>query len=189
MSLWNAEGLIPPIDDSNPVSPQRSPYWLTLPDFVRLFATSVDRCDVLAGYLAHRGELHRIGLIDGFQWLNGSFSENIELIEGRSPRDVDVVTYCRQGDAFFDALEPDALKVVDDHDWIKAWYKVDFYIQSLSDAPEVLVQMSAYWYSMWSHRRSKQWKGFIAVDLAPDADAEASQALEDRREELEHEQE
>ncbi|EPE4525629.1 DUF6932 family protein, partial [Pseudomonas aeruginosa] len=119
----------------------------------------------------------------------GSFSENIELIEGRSPRDVDVVTYCRQGDAFFDALEPDALKVVDDHDWIKASYKVDFYIQSLSDAPEVLVQMSAYWYSMWSHRRSKQWKGFIAVDLAPDDDAEASQALEDRREELEHEQE
>jgi hypothetical protein len=37
--------------------------------------------------------LHAAGIIDGFQWLDGSFLENIESLESRSPRDIDVVTF------------------------------------------------------------------------------------------------
>lgn len=189
MSIWNAEGLIPPINDSNPTSPIRSPYKVSLTQFVQIFAISLDRCAILAGYLSHRAELHRIGLVRGFQWVNGSFSENIELIEHRSPGDVDVVTFAAIPDDFFDALQPGDQRLLADHDWIKATFRVDFYPQSLTDAPEVLVEASAYWYSMWSHRRSKQWKGFLTIDLDPAADMDALQALEARRQELEHEQE
>ncbi|WP_414651656.1 DUF6932 family protein [Hafnia paralvei] len=34
-----------------------------------------------------------MGLAEGFQWVDGSFTENIELIERRTPNDVDVVTF------------------------------------------------------------------------------------------------
>lgn len=189
MNIWNAEGLIPPIDDSDPTSPHRSPYRVSLTQFVQIFAISLDRCAILAGYLSHRAELHRLGLVEGFQWVNGSFSENIELIERRPPGDVDVVTYAAISNEFLDSLEPEDQRLLTDHDWIKETFKVDFYAQSLTDDPEFLVEISAYWYSIWSHRRSKQWKGFLTIDLDPANDMDALQALDARREELEHEQE
>ena len=30
-----------------------------------------------------------------------------------------------------------------------------------------------HWYSVWSHRRSQLWKGYLEIDLAPDKDHEA----------------
>jgi hypothetical protein len=39
------------------------------------------------------------------------------------------------------------------------------------------VKQISYWYSMWSHRRDGTWKGFLQIDLAPNADAEAKQFL------------
>jgi hypothetical protein len=32
-------------------------------------------------------------LNQGFQWLDGSFAEQIELLEGRPPKDIDVVSF------------------------------------------------------------------------------------------------
>jgi len=130
-----------------------------------------------------------MGMDTGFQWLNGSFSENIELIEHRPPGDVDVVTFTHRGDDFFDALTEEQIRLLGDTEWIKERFKVDFYVQSLQDDPEILVSMSAYWYSMWSHRRSRQWKGFLKLDLAPHQDADALALLEARQQELAHEQE
>jgi len=43
--------------------------------------------------------------------------------------------------------------------------------------PERLVAHSAYWYSVWSHRRSQLWKGFVQVDLADTEDAAASATI------------
>jgi hypothetical protein len=43
--------------------------------------------------------------------------------------------------------------------------------------PERLTRQSAYWYSVWSHRRNQRWKGFVHVDLAPSADATAAATL------------
>lgn len=186
---WNAEGLLPPINDLNPVDMNRSPYETDLVQLIQRFATSIERCQILRGYLAHRAELHLLGVDTGFQWLDGSFSENIELIEHRSPGDVDVVTFTHRGDDFFDALTEDQIRLLGDTEWIKDRFKVDFYIQSLQDDPEILVSMSAYWYSMWSHRRSRQWKGFLKLDLAPHQDTEALAMLEARQQELANEQE
>ena len=47
----------------------------------------------MQGFLRYRNALHEHGFVDGFQWINGSFSENIEDREGRSPNDIDVVTF------------------------------------------------------------------------------------------------
>ncbi|WP_225922790.1 DUF6932 family protein [Pseudomonas hamedanensis] len=101
---WNAEGVLPPINNNDPIGSDRAPYHVSLEQVVDRFATSPDRCDIFAGYLAHRAELHRMGMDSGFQWLDGSFTEDIEMLENRAPRDIDVVTFTDAGNVFFDAL-------------------------------------------------------------------------------------
>jgi hypothetical protein len=110
------------------------------------------------------------------------------LIENRAPGDIDVVTFIPEGNDFFDRLSPEEQRNLVDNEWIKKQFKVDFYPQSLLDDPEVLVVMSAYWYSMWSHRRTMQWKGFLKIDLAPHDDGAASDLLSERAQEFAHEQ-
>ncbi len=39
------------------------------------------------------------------------------------------------------------------------------------------VKQISYWYSMWSHRRNGQWKGFLQIGLSPDADDVARHLL------------
>ena len=59
-------------------------------------------------------------------------------------------------------------------DETKQTFKVDAYFVQLNlDDPEYLVEYSTYWYSLWSHRRTGLWKGFIRVDLDPADDAAA----------------
>jgi hypothetical protein len=183
---WNAEGVLPPINIDDPTGSDRAPYYVSLEQMVDRFATSQDRCDIFAGYLAHRSELHRMGLDSGFQWLDGSFTEDIEMLEHRAPRDIDVVTFTDAGDAFFDALGDDDVNLLGgDRANLKKAFKIDFYIQSLTDPAESLIAMTTYWYSMWSHRRTGQWKGFLRVDLSPVQDEAAKTLLATRRQELE----
>ena len=90
---WNSNGALPPINSESPVSRDRSPYRASVFDFTMRFSTSPERREILKGYLLHRSRLHEIGILAGFQWLDGSFLENIEIIEQRNPNDLDVVTF------------------------------------------------------------------------------------------------
>jgi hypothetical protein len=51
------------------------------------------------------------------------------------------------------------------------------YLVHLGLDPKELAGHSAYWYSMWSHRRSQLWKGFVQVALTADDDAAAAATL------------
>src|SRR4051812_26048050 len=90
---WNANGVIPPISSANPTSAERSPYVVSLSEFVLRFVSTGKRKQILDGFLRHRSRLHAAGLTSGFQWLDGSFLENIEVTETRDPKDLDVVTF------------------------------------------------------------------------------------------------
>ena len=170
---WNALGLLPPLDPELPTSPQRSPYPVSLLDVVMRFSTSPERRRVLAGFLGYRATLHRMGVCQGFQWLDGSFLEDVETLERRSPRDMDVVTFLRTP-ADFTPTEDDIVVL----DNAKVQFHVDAYFVELDElSPDVVVAQSAYWYSMWSHRRNQAWKGFLQIDLAATADVRASQWL------------
>jgi hypothetical protein len=176
--VWNALGLLPPVDPADPISLERSPYPVSLRDLVMRFSTSSERMEILRGFLEYRVELHRLGLVEGFQWLNGSFTEHIELIERRHPGDIDVVTFVQTPADF--APGPDDLHLFD-HDAVKARFKVDSYFIE----PELLTHRelafsSAYWYGLFSHRRTQAWKGFLQIDLAPDEDADAAAWLSGR---------
>lgn len=170
---WNALGLLPPIDTEAPASSKRSPYPVPLLDVVRRFSTSQERQAILRGFLEYRRALHDVGLASGFQWLDGSFLEHVELLEQRSPRDIDVVTFFRAPDGV-DQREllqrnPDLFMP----EQVKERFSVDGYLVNLGVAAERLVAQSSYWYSMWSHRRNQAWKGFLQIDLAPAQDVEA----------------
>lgn len=167
---WNPLLVLPPVNDLDPVSPDRSPYEVSLLSFVVRFATSWQRCRILRGYLNFRAALHQAGIVSGFQWLDGSFSENVEVLEARNPRDVDVVTFLEDPDGELAQLFPQELA---DHDLVKERFLVDSYWVETTLPGRELVTVSAYWYSMWAHRRNSQWKGFLQIDLSPAEDAAA----------------
>lgn len=174
---WTAEGVLPPINAAQPVSPERSPYVVSLTDYVLRFADTPDRCAVLDGLLRYRGALQALGLVSGFQWLDGSFLEHVEQLEGRPPNDVDVVTFYRLPSSTSQAQLASAAGALLVHRSVKSTYRVDGYLVHLGMDPERLTRQSAYWYSVWSHRRNQLWKGFVQINLAPSEDATAAATL------------
>lgn len=168
---WNSHGVIPPINTDSPVSRDRSPYKASVLDFAMRFSTSPERIAILKGFLNHRSKLHEIGVSRGFQWLDGSFLEQIEMIEQRNPKDLDVVTF------FYNPAMPELLLEngeIFDNKKVQEEYKIDSYFVELDLlSKEQLIQHSHYWYSVWSHRRNAQWKGFIQIDLSSSEDLAA----------------
>lgn len=171
---WTAEGVLPPIDANNPASPARSPYEVSLVDLVERFGTSQERIRILDGFLRYRQGLHDAGLTQGFQWLDGSYMEHVEALETRAPNDIDVVNFVEFPK---DASQSELLEKFDavigispvSHATIKETLHVDAYYVAMNViTPERLVERSSYWYSMWSHRRDDEWKGFLQVSLLPD---------------------
>lgn len=97
--------------------------------------------------------------------------EDIEALEFRAPQDMDVVSFVQT--PLPANPTPQDLEALD-HDLTKANFKVDHYFVEIEAiSPRELTFWSAYWYSMWAHRRSQAWKGFLQVDLAPNEDASA----------------
>jgi hypothetical protein len=173
---WTADGVLPAIDSSQPVSPVRSPYAVSLTDCVLRFTETSARSRVLSGLLEYRSALHRLGLVQGFQWLDGSVFEHVERSEGRDPNDIDVVTFYRLPPGLVQADLVDGVGPLLGEQ-AKERYLVDGYLVDLGMRPERLVRQSAYWYSVWSHRRNMAWKGFVEVPLAPDDDVAAAELL------------
>ena len=176
---WNSAGVLPPIRPSAPGhSTDRSPYAVDLAIVVDRFATSPARMTILDGLLRFRADLQAAGIVSGFQWLDGSFLEDIETLENRAPKDMDVVTffYLPQGQDQRSLAQSHRLLFDQKH--VKANYGVDAYFAVLGQPTDPWqVKNISYWYSMWSHRRDGLWKGFIQVDLNPAQDANARAVL------------
>ena len=164
---WSPQGVLPPINSATPTSTDRSPYCVSLIDFVLRFGNTGPRRRIVAGFLDFRSALHEIGVDNGFQWVDGSFLEDIERGENRSPRDLDLVTFFRLPQGRTQRTLRDAAPNIFDHAYCKENFRVDAYFQPLNDGlPESLVARSAYWYSVWSHRRNGYWKGYLQLDLS-----------------------
>lgn len=176
---WNGVGVLPPVRPEMPGnSPERSPYRVPLAGFVDRFATSPERMAILDGLLRFRGKLHELGIVLGFQWLDGSFLEQIEILESRHPRDMDVVTFFDMPPGENQRSLLQKAGQLFDQKHLKATYGVDGYFNVLGQPVDARqVQSIAYWYSMWSHRRDGLWKGFVQVDLDPSQDADARAVL------------
>ncbi|QDU73110.1 hypothetical protein Pan97_00770 [Bremerella volcania] len=162
---WNKGGVLPPVDSNAPTAPERSPYKAQAGDFIHRFAVSAKRQQILRQWLDYRAALYEAGITKGFQWLDGSFLEEIELTEKRDPNDIDCVTFFQLGEGVTEeslvAEHPELFS----RDFIKRKFNVDAYYVNQAWPGRSLIENSAYWYSLWSHRRDLSWKGFVQIEL------------------------
>ena len=183
---WDDQNIIPPVRDVPPgqqgLPENRSPYDATLLEVVQRFANTPDRVQLLHNLMDYRDALYADGVTDGFQWINGSFAEHVEVMprpgkEAR-PYDIDIVTFYRPPDE-----QPPELRELFDSTAMSDKYRIDAYAVVLDTALTVhTVETIAYWQGMWSTRRSdRQPKGFVQVDLDPENDPQARQALNEIR--------
>ena len=141
-----------------------SPFSCSWKEVESRFGTSDDRLNLLDGLLRFRKELRDRGIF-GFQWLDGSFVEDCEQQRGKSPGDIDVVTFIDKAIPFSDVrgvvqdrqLGPPASKEA---------FHVDSYFVCLGEAPRVVIRNCTYWYGLFSHRRDDAlWKGMLEIPL------------------------
>lgn len=164
---WNSQGFLPAIlPGEQGHSLNRSPYAISCLELVKRFGSSVERLSILQGFLNYRKKLHELGLVQGVQWLDGSFVENIEVLESRAPNDIDVVTFANMPEGENQRSLVEGNTEVFLPTAAKQAYKVDGYCIFLDgQANQSFIKQVTYWYSMWSHTRSEQWKGFLELDL------------------------
>lgn len=179
---FEPNGVLPPFD-GNPGDSINSPYVSDVLTFVTRFATSPERARLLHGFLRLRARLNEIGFSEGFQWLNGSFCEDIEQTEGRAPGDIDLVTFMhfplqvlRAGQAAeFGAEHADLFnkqRVKDD-------FLCDTFWVDLDSPPTVLIDHTKYWYGLFSHKRvTRLWKGMVELPLSCRTQNQAEEWLE-----------
>lgn len=105
------------------------------------------------------------GIIDGFQWLDGSFIENIEITENRPPNDLDLVTFF--GGLTIEEQKVKRAKFIEffNPTLAKNNYKLDHYFVDYCFRPEVTVEMTRYWIQLFTHNRLGVWKGILRLEL------------------------
>jgi hypothetical protein len=156
-----------------------SPYRVTLADIVDRFATSPLRIEILTGLLRYRQALREVGISAGFQWIDGSFVEDVEARRGRPPADIDVVTFVAEAQSDIANALVRGKHVLADRTHIKTRFKCDAFFVTLGSKATSLVSLTRYWFGLFSHQRdSKIWKGILEAPLDTlDDDRDARLAL------------
>jgi len=184
---WNLHGVIPPFEPIDPTGAVRSPYIVSLTDVVLRFAVTPERVEIMAGFLRYRQLLHTVGIVSGFQWLDGSFLEDVEMIRTAPPKDIDVTTFFHlpvgktEGELVKELAKD--YPILLDKVVIKQQYHTDGFLVGLDpNNLEFCMQQSHYWYGVWSHQRDTfRWKGFVQIDLDPQVDTPADVVLQNQR--------
>ncbi|MBE2295247.1 MAG: hypothetical protein IAF00_09855 [Phycisphaerales bacterium] len=175
---FNLSGVLPPFLGPSPTGrTEMSPYAVSMVEVVKHFATSHERIHILTGLLDFRAALRAVGIVDGFQWLDGSFVEDVEKMRNRAPADVDIVTFAHRPTASPDEWR----RLVSDHLYLfdpritKAQYHCDAYFVDLDKKPFLVVDDTRYWFGLFSHQRvTSLWKGMLSVPLQSDDDVARS---------------
>lgn len=163
--------------------PFSSPYACTPAELVQRFSTSDHRRGLLQGLFQFRAQLRENGIFSGFQWLDGSFTEDVEA-GGRQPNDIDVVTLAYRPEGF--ALNSEGWTEfvneqgdggIFDRERNREKFTCDTFFVDLNSLPHLVARQAAYWNGLFSHQRDTfQWKGMLALPLHTD-DADAIFAL------------
>jgi hypothetical protein len=173
---FNTSGVLPPFVGDNPTdAAAMAPYSVVFSDFFARFGTSPERWRLLKGLHAYRSALRTAGLISGFQWIDGSFLEDVERIRERPPADIDLVTFADlptgASSAAFAAQRRDLFHPGE----TKQRYSCDAYFVDLTffrQQPAKLVERTRYWFGLFSHQRTSHlWKGMLELPLVSDDDA------------------
>lgn len=157
----------------------RSPYRTTTEELVSRFAVSEVRAKLLVGFLDFRAQLAKAGFLDGFQWIDGSFAEDLEgSARPRPPADIDVVTFFRPSGIDFQATALKVFPGIENTPFLKLTYYVHNYFVDLAAESDAVVGNTCYWFGLFSHSRESIWKGMVRLELGTTtADESASTML------------
>lgn len=171
----NLSGVLPPfLSEDSPVNPEAvAPYKVSLLELAYKFVTSEERSIIIKGLISYRDALRAEGIHAGFQWIDGSFVENVEKNRGRPPKDVDIITFSFRPERYnepddwenfvnsrLDLFDPEQSKMI---------YKCDAYFIDLQSHPILLVNLTRYWFGLFSHQRETfQWKGMLEIPIDDD---------------------
>jgi len=166
--------VLPPHLGNPTLKSDLSPYKCSILELCTRFSTSKERIDILLGFVSFRMKMTEQGIINGFQWLDGSFIENIEKSEARYPNDLDLVT-------FYGGLSLDEqLRVKADFPEFanpllaKTNYHLDHYPVDYMFRPDFTVEATRYWIQLFTHNRNNVWKGILHLPINTwDEDLEA----------------
>lgn len=179
---FSLSGVLPPYVGVSPADPTGlSPFDTSMRELAETFGTTADRADILRGLIALRDNLRNLGITDGYQWCAGSFCEDVEKLQGRSPRDIDVVTFFVRpfhdnDDAAWSAFVGANLAVFDANQ-TKTTFKCDAYFVDANSPPHSMIAQVTYWHGLFGHQRvSHLWKGMLRIPLISD-DTHALQYL------------
>lgn len=168
------DGTLPPYssDDSQHQVETAAPYGVALLDIVERLVISEARARLFLRYLAFCEALREQGLVQGLQWIGGSFVE----LRKTEPNDIDLLTFYRRPRAWTDR-ETELAAVgrsphLFDRSQAKAQFDCDARFVELTCPPEFLLNWATRWYVLYAHDRAGQWNGFLQVKLPPPAEIE-----------------
>lgn len=176
--LFDHNDVIPPHlgDPRNPS--EVSPYVCTTLELCERFAYSPRRREILQGYLGFRNQLNNFNIVGGVQWIDGSFIENIESLESRSPNDIDVITIFSGLIGIDTELVNREFPHFRDPRLSKKDFYVDHYPFDAAHSPFYTVDQTKYWIQLFTHNRLGVWKGILQVPLnTPELDEQALEYL------------
>lgn len=165
---------IPSFDHNNVVPPHLgdptershlSPYPCTILELCHAFSFSKPRISILQKFVAFRQQLTALGVLYGFQWLDGSFLENIEASEKRPPKDLDVVTFYGGLSIEQQTIIRGSFPEFSNPALSKAKFQLDHYAVDFTFSPIVTVEQTRYWLQLFTHNRNGIWKGMLSIPL------------------------
>lgn len=167
--------MIPPFDHNNVLPPYQgdnpakrgclSPYKSDIMEFCQHFAKTPERIAILKGFVSFRLECLKYGIQLGYQWIDGSFVENVEVSQSRDPHDIDVVTMFALSDPNQQIAIANNFPAFVDTRLSKVRYKVDHYPCLVNASPFATIENVKYWNQLFGHNRAGIWKGMIELPL------------------------
>lgn len=176
---FNHNNVLPPYQGNNPASCNaQSPYQCSIMEFCQRFAISDKRIMILKGFIQFRLKCNDIGITEGFQWIDGSFIEDIMASEQREPNDIDVVSFLFRLRSIPNLIIEIKSKFLEflDPTMSKKNYHVDHYLVEADSNPVTTINAVKYWNQLFGHNRKGIWKGMVEIPLYP-TNAEDTNAL------------
>ncbi|MEI6574027.1 MAG: hypothetical protein WCO61_10870 [Alphaproteobacteria bacterium] len=184
---FNGQGIIPPFLGTDATNADRSPYFTNMKTLFEQLGTSPIRRQLLRGLIEYRKILANDGYVNGVQFIDGSFVENVESHSKRPPSDIDIFSILNIPQKYYGNIalwdshgRPFFVSEVADRNKNKIRFKVDTYaILYEEQSPFDLIKQIIYWYSVFSHQKATfAWKGFVAIMLDPQLDKSVLTLLE-----------
>ncbi len=173
----NDDGLLPTFHRDPKIS-DRSPFQATMREIVEAFGYTDHRRNLLRSLLEYRSTLAEHGFTSGLQFINGSFVQNVEDLENRYPRDIDLFSVLSVPKKYMDDRE------LWQREGLTIWKNVVLGPRAgLHIYAELNLSVNfrhfLYWHDVFSQQRDTfNPKGYIVSYLDSVADRDAQDALE-----------